>query len=64
MVSRSGIFSDLGPVSLAISRCMIKNFKGGGRDAGWEGGSSERCLSGVVGGHQGIFPKHLKKEGG
>ena len=29
-----------------------------------EGGSSEKCLSGVVGGHKGFFQKHLKTEGG
>ena len=45
---------------------MIKIFKGG-RDGGWGGGSSERCLKwgggrwGVI---KGSFQRHLKTEGG
>ena len=30
---------------------MIRIFRGGGTGGRWGEGSSERCLSGVVGGH-------------
>ena len=40
-----------------------QNFYGEGVVDG-EGGSSERCLKCGGGGHQRIFPKHLKTGGG
>ena len=44
--------------------CMIKIFRGG-KDGGWGGGSSERCLKWGGGGGviKGSFQKHLKTGG-
>ena len=36
----------------------------GGRDGGWGGGSSERCLKRGVGVIKGSFQKHLKTGSG
>ena len=46
---------------------MIKIFRGGGRDGGLGGGSSEGCLKwgdGEWGSLRDLFQKHLKTGGG